>query len=459
MTAWFLERMHGFGSADAIVFDGRTYSYAELLESTAQWQEFLDEKGVRAGQVVALEGPSGIESCAGLLALVARGAIVVPMTPLPDAKRTEFHEIAEVEIAVTVGGAPGKDGKDGGDGGDGHLLRHTGRTADHELYGELRTARTPGLVLFSSGTTGRSKATVLDMTKVLGRYGEARRPLRTLGFLNLDHIGGINTLLHTLSQGGTLVTLADRTPDTVCAAVAAHRIEVLPTTPTFLNMLLISGAHREHDLSSLRLVTYGTEPMPLGVLQRLDAALPGVRLKQTYGLSELGILPTRSRDNDSLWVKLGGEGFDYRIRDGILWIRSDMAMLGYLNAPAPFDDEGYFNTQDAVETDGDYVRILGRKSEIINVAGEKVYPSEVEDVLLEMDLIADATVSGRHSHVTGQVVQATVKLTRPADPREVARRVREHCGARLQPYKVPLLVQVSQDDQHSERFKKIRSAA
>ncbi|ALO93689.1 AMP-dependent synthetase [Streptomyces hygroscopicus subsp. limoneus] len=448
MTAWFFERMHSFGDADAIVFDGRSHSYAQLLELTDRWKTFLDARQVRPGQVVALEGASSVEACAGLLALIDRGAVVVPLTPLPPAKRSEFLDIAEVEAVITVDALGGR-----------HRFEATGRTAGHDLYGRLRAARTPGLVLFSSGTTGRSKATVLDFAKVLGKYGEARKPKRTLGFLNLDHIGGINTLLHTLSQGGALVTIDDRTPDTVCAAIAAHRIQVLPTTPTFLNMLLISRAYTRHDLSTLQLITYGTEPMPLGVLQRLDTTLPGVRLKQTYGLSELGILSTRSRDNDSLWVKLGGEGFDYRIRDGILWIRSDMAMLGYLNAPAPFDEEGYFNTQDAVETDGDYVRILGRKSEIINVAGEKVYPSEVENVLLEMDIIADATVSGRHSHITGQVVQARVKLTEPADPREVARRVRTYCARRLEAYKVPLLVEVTDDDQHSDRFKKIRSAA
>lgn len=448
MTAWFFERMHSFGDADAIVFDGRSHSYAQLLRLTDRWKAFLDAQEVRPGQAVALEGASSVEACAGLLALIDRGAIVVPLTRLPPAKRSEFLDIAEVEAAITVDALGGR-----------HRFEATGRTAGHELYGRLRAARTPGLVLFSSGTTGRSKATVLDFAKVLGKYGEARKPKRTLGFLNLDHIGGINTLLHTLSQGGALATIDDRTPDTVCAAIAAHRIQVLPTTPTFLNMLLISRAYTRHDLSSLQLITYGTEPMPLGVLQRLDATLPGVRLKQTYGLSELGILSTRSRDNDSLWVKLGGEGFEYRIRDGILWIRSDMAMLGYLNAPAPFDEEGYFNTQDAVETDGDYVRILGRKSEIINVAGEKVYPSEVENVLLEMDIIADATVSGRHSHITGQVVQARVKLTEPADPREVARRVRTYCSRRLEAYKVPLLVEITDDDQHSDRFKKIRSAA
>jgi acyl-CoA synthetase (AMP-forming)/AMP-acid ligase II len=447
MTAWFFERMHGFGAADAIVHNGARLGYADLLDLTTEWDSFLDHNDVRAGQVVVLESVSGIDACAGLLALIARGAIAIPLTPLPAAKRAEFHRVAEVEKVIAI------DPRDGS-----RSYENTGRAASHELYERLRKAAVPGLVLFSSGTTGRSKATVLDFAKALARYGEVRKPKRTLGFLNLDHIGGINTLLHTLSQGGTLVTLAERTPDAVCAAIGDARVEVLPTTPTFLNMLLISGAHTRHDLSSLELITYGTEPMPLGVLRRLTAALPNVRFKQTYGLSELGILSTRSRSNDSLWVKLGGEGFDYRIRDGVLWVRSDMAMLGYLNAPAPFDDEGYFNTQDAVETDGDYVRILGRKSEIINVGGEKVYPSEVENVLLELPFVADATVSGRPSHITGQVVTATIKLTEPADPRDVTRRVRTHCGRRLEPFKVPLLIEVSDDDQHSDRFKKIRSA-
>ncbi|MEV1026093.1 long-chain fatty acid--CoA ligase [Streptomyces sp. NPDC050264] len=447
MTTWFFQRLEQFGDADAIVFDGRTHSYAHVLGLTARWGALLDTHGIRAGDVVALEGPSSVEACAGLLALIERGAIVVPMAPLPAAKRTEFLDVAEVEAVVTLGASAA-----------GHRVERTGRRAGHDLYDRLRSSATPGLVLFSSGTTGRSKATVLDMAKVLDKYREVRRAQRTLGFLNLDHIGGINTLLHTLSQGGALVTIAERTPDTVCSAIAAHHIHVLPTTPTFLNMLLISGAYESHDLSSLRLITYGTEPMPLGVLQKLHEALPEVRLKQTYGLSELGIMATKSRSDDSLWVKLGGEGFDYEIRDAILWIRSDMAMLGYLNAPAPFDEQGYFNTQDAVETDGEYVRILGRKSEIINVAGEKVYPSEVENVLLEMDIIADATVSGRSSHITGQVVQALVKLTHPADPKEVARQVRQFCSTRLESYKVPLLVEVGQDDHHSERFKKVRAA-
>lgn len=299
---------------------------------------------------------------------------------------------------------------------------------------------------------------MLDFDKVLSRYAAPASPRRILLFLNLDHIGGINTLLHTLSQGGTVITIGERTPDAVFAAIAEHRVQVLPTTPTFLNMALISGAYERYSTRTLELITYGTEPMPLRTLQRLKAALPNVRFKQTYGLSELGILPTKSKSDDTLWVKLGNAGFEHKILDGILWIRSEMAMLGYLNAPAPFDDQGFFNTQDAVESDGEYIRILGRCSEIINVGGEKVYPSEVEAALLDVPNIADATVCGQPSHVTGMVVKATITLIEPEDERSVSRRVRTYCRRRLEPFKVPAVVEVTTSAQHSGRFKKIRSA-
>jgi acyl-CoA synthetase (AMP-forming)/AMP-acid ligase II len=442
-----VDRLRRFGDADAVVFDGRTHSYADLLVEVDSWRAYLAANDVAAGQVVALEGPSSPYTCAGLLALVEAGVIAVPLTVLPSAKRAEFHDVAEVEVVITVDERGIRD------------CTHTGRATGHELYNELRETGRPGLVLFSSGTSGRSKASVMDFGKLLAKYGEPKRPQRILSFLNLDHIGGINTLFHTFSQGGAVVTVTDRAPDSVFATIADQRVEVLPTTPTFLNMVLITGALDRHATDSLRLITYGTEPMPLRTLEGLAAALPGVRLKQTYGLSELGILPTRSRSNGELWIKLGTTGFAHKIINNVLWIRSDMAMLGYLNAPAPFDDEGFFNTQDVVETDGDYVRILGRCSEIINVGGEKVYPTEVENVLMELPNIAEVTVSGRPNPVTGMVVQATVRLAEPEDERSVLRRVRQHCRGRLEPFKVPALVQVSTADQHSDRFKKVRSAA
>jgi long-chain acyl-CoA synthetase len=278
-----------------------------------------------------------------------------------------------------------------------------------------------------------------------------------LTFLLLDHIGGINTLFYVLSQGGTVVPAVDRDPWSVCRSIERHQIELLPTTPTFLKMLLISEAYLHHDCSSLRLITYGTEPMSSATLTHLHAALPKVELKQTYGLSELGILQTKSQGSGSVWLRVGGAGYETKVIDNVLWIRSESAMLGYLNWPSPFDVDGWFNTGDAVEVDGEWLRILGRKSEIINVGGEKVYPAEVENVLQEVENIRDAAVIGRANPVSGQVVLARVVLREPEPIDQVLRRIRRHCRGRLEPYKVPAVVEVRDEPFHGDRFKKMRN--
>jgi acyl-CoA synthetase (AMP-forming)/AMP-acid ligase II len=436
--------MREFATADAVVFEGHPWSYQQLLGLVDRWRLSLAQAGVQPGDVVAIDTRSLPFASAGVVALAGVGAVVVPIGPVPPAKRDEFLDVGQVEVIVELGD------------GQTPAIRRTGRRAKHELYDRLRRTGRPGVVLFSSGTTGRSKGSVLDLDKLLERYREPGRSRRTYSFLGLDHIGGLNTLLHTFSNGGAVVATSQRTPDAVFETIARDRVQVLPTTPTFLNMVLISRAYERHATDALELVTYGTEPMPQHTLSRIKAALPHVRLKQTYGLSELGILPTRSKTDDSLWLQLGERGFAHKVVDGILWVRSDMAMLGYLNAPWAFDDEGFFNTQDVVEVDGDYLRILGRRSEVINVGGEKVYPAEVEDVLLEVPNIAAATVAGQPSPVTGMVVAATLWLVRPEDARDVSRRIREYCRGRLEPHKVPAVMKLSEAPAHSERFKKIR---
>jgi len=354
-------------------------------------------------------------------------------------------EQAQVEFAVQF------------DSDDSWRLGSFERPVDHPLLVQLQKRDRPGLVLFSSGSTGESKASALDFTRLLAKFEVPRPAYCTLVFLLLDHIGGINTLLHGLCHGGTIVTTHDRSPEAVCAAIEAHRIQLLPTTPTFLRILVIADTIPRYDLSSLEIVTYGTEPMPPSTLAAARAALPWVRFKQTYGLSELGILPTQSRDPGSVWIKLGNSGFEHKIVDGVLWIRSPSAMLGYLNAPSPFDADGWFNTQDLVERDGEYIRILGRKSELINVGGEKVHPTEIENVVLQMDNVKDVTVRGQPNPVTGEVVAAKITLLVPEDPGTLKRRVRQFCHARLERYKVPAIIDVVVKDHHTERFKKSRS--
>jgi acyl-CoA synthetase (AMP-forming)/AMP-acid ligase II len=199
--------------------------------------------------------------------------------------------------------------------------------------------------------------------------------------------------------------------------------------------------------------------MPQQTLDRVSRAFPGVLLQQTYGLSELGVLRSRSRDDGSLWVRVGGDGFQTKVVNGILWIKSDYAMVGYLNAPNPFDADGWFNTEDLVEVDGDWLRILGRDSDLINVAGQKVYPAEVEQAILELDNIRDVVVHGEAHPLLGQIVVAKVATVEPEAAALLKQRIRRACAHQLAAFKLPTKVVVASEAEfYSARMKKRRQA-
>lgn len=431
---------------DAIVWQDRVFDYGWLHRQIGKWQQTLAEQEVPAGAVVALEADYSPQSMALLLALVSRGCIVAPLSGATTTAKERLLQIAQAEMHVVV------------DKVDQVHRERLPYTADHALYRQLRQAGHPGLVIFSSGSSGESKAIVHDLLPMLEKYRRPGKRFRTIAFMLYDHIGGINTMLYTLSNAGCMVVVPDRSPHGVCRAVAMHGVDLLPTSPTFLNLLLLSEAYKSYDLSSLKLITYGTEPMPESTLRRLHALLPDVELRQTYGLSEVGILRSRSRGSDSLWLKVGGKDFETRVVDGILQIKAQSAMLGYLNAPAPFTDDGWFITGDRVEVDGDYLRIFGRDSEIINVGGEKVYPIEVESVIQELEDVEEVTVYGERNPITGNIVCAQVRLGQNGvmEHRQFSAALKRYCRERMQSYKVPVKVVISDETQHSVRLKKKR---
>jgi long-chain acyl-CoA synthetase len=444
---FLLDRFRTNHARDAVVWRDQIFSYGWLADAVDRWGRSLADASVAPGTVVSLEGDFSPNAIALLLALVERGCIVVPLTSSVETKKPEFRAIAQVETIASVSAS------------DQARLEPTAAQASHELYRRLRSARHPGLVLFSSGSTGASKAAVHNFVPLLEKFTIPRHALRTLTFLLFDHIGGVNTLLYVLSNAGCIVTVSTRSPQAVCAAIEHHRVQLLPTSPTFINLLLASEAYRDHDLSSLELVTYGTEVMPESTLARFHQLFPRIRLLQTYGLSEVGILRSQSRSSDSLWVKVGGEGFETRVVDGLLQIRAQSAMLGYLNAPSPFTADGWLATGDAVEVDGEYLRIRGRQSEIINVGGEKVYPAEVESVLQGMEGVRDVTVSAEANPITGQIVAAKVRLSTRETLSAFRKRMRLFCQDRLPAFKIPQKVLIVDEETHGERFKKMRRAS
>ena len=446
MIGEFVGKLDGFRALEAMVWRGRSFLFDDILGAMEACTGEFVSCGLGAGAVVAIEAEYSPAAVAALLALLKIGAIAVPLTPSVESKKAEFCEVAGAEWIIRI------------DRDDRRTVLPTGRIARHELILRLRSEGHAGLVLFSSGSTGRSKAVLHDMELLVRKYLKPRHTYRTLAFLLFDHIGGVDTLLYNLANGSCLVTVADSTPDSVCAGIAAHRVEVLPVSPTFINLLLLSGAPQRHDLSSLKIITYGAEVMPESTLARLRETLPNAKLIQKFGATEIGTMRSQSRDSGSVWIKIGGEGYETRIVDGLLEVKAESAMIGYLNAPSPFTPDGWFKTGDAVELDGEWMRILGRKSEMINVGGEKVYPSEIEGVLQEMDGVEEVTVIGEPNAIMGMIVVAKVKLCVEETAPVFRKRMSAFCRNRLPAYKIPQKVLLMDRTLTGARFKKMRLA-
>ena len=342
---------------------------------------------------------------------------------------------------------------------DENKFKKTGIEATHPLLTDFHG---PGFVLFSSGTTGPPKAALHDFNRFLERFKGPGKALRTILFYGIDHIAGWDVTFYCLRHGGEPIYLWQRTPDEICYAVQEYSAELLPTTPTFLNMILFSRMYEKYDLSSLKVITYGSESMPQTTLEAITEVLPNVRLKQTYGLTELGTLTTQSERSDSLWVKVGGET---KVVDGVLWVKSETSMLGYLNAPSPFED-GWYCTGDRVEEQRawdtaklqpaatGYIRFLGRDSEIINVGGEKVYPAQVESCILELHGVKDVVVKGIPNALMGSTILARVYAEGDRDA--LRKRIIKHCRARIGKYKTPTRVEFVDNPMVTERYKRAR---
>jgi acyl-coenzyme A synthetase/AMP-(fatty) acid ligase len=441
---FILEGLAAQPEGAALIWRSKFYDRKWLLDRVRQDGEFLAEQGVGPGSVVVLQGDYSPRTVSLLLALIERQTILSPLLPATIARTPSVVDVVDAAVQIQVDAD-----------GEVSLVKRSPGEA-HPLVRQLREEGRPGLVLFTSGSTGLPKAVLHDFGRLLTKFHKPRPAMRTLNFLLFDHWGGLNTLLHCLANCSPIVLPELRTADYICRLMEEHRVELLPASPTFLNMLLLSKAYEGRDLSHLRLISYGSEPMPAPTLAGLRAIFPRVELRQTYGLIELGVLRAKSLSSDSLWVRVGGEGYEVRVVDGILQIKAEAAMLGYLNAPSPFTEDGYFITGDRVELNGEYMRFLGRDSELINVGGQKVFPADVESVLLECDLVKDAVVYGQKHPITGKIVCADVQLREGVDEVEARRAIKRFCSGRLDAYKVPVKIQFVTEGVHSDRLKRVR---
>ncbi|SEK00963.1 class I adenylate-forming enzyme family protein [Paraburkholderia diazotrophica] len=442
-----IELLRTFAERPAINTTSASYTYAHLADEVERQLQRLSDAGVAPGATVFLQGDYSFGGIALFLAMYQNDNIIAMNTSDNAQEIDSKRATANASFFAETGGCkiePSPAQED----------------VSAPLVSALREQRHAGLILFSSGTTGKPKAMLHDLDRLIDGYlGRRSRPLSMLLFLLFDHIGGINTLLNILSIGGGATLVDEKTPARVAALIERFKVSVLPTSPTFLNLLLLADVADQNALTSLRMITYGTEPMPESLLQSLREVLPRVKLLQTFGTSETGIVSTTSISSNSLFMKFNDASTEYKVVDGELWLRSTRQILGYLNHPSDsFTDDGWFRTGDLVEQGEDgSVRIRGRRKEVINVGGEKVFPAEVESVLLKHPWVRDCRAYGQANGITGQFVAADVVLDAQCGQQVDAalREIRAFARSNMDSYKAPVRLNAVGAIAYSARFKKL----
>lgn len=440
---YLFEKFKEFETKDAIVVDEITYSYGSLLEQIKIYKSIL-EKQIKPSSVVAILGDYSFFNIALFFALFENKNIIVPITSTISKIQDEYLSESFCEYTIkTI-----KSNLD---------IQTIEQNSSHEMIKKLKESQSSGLILFSSGSTGKPKAMIHNLDNLIETYKDKKsKAMNMLVFLMFDHIGGLNTLFNAFCMGACLIIPQNRDAKTICQLIEKYKIMVLPSSPTFLNLILISEEYKNYDLSSLRMITYGTETMPESLLLRLKQTFLKVKFLQTFGTSETGISTTSSKSSDSLFMKLDDLNCEYKIVENELWLRSKTQVLGYLNASMDsFTSDGWFKTGDLVEIIEDgYLKIIGRSKEVINVGGQKVLPAEVESVILTIDNIDDCLVYGVSNVITGQTVVCDVVLHESCE--EIKKVIRLYCKDKLESFKIPTKVNVVEKTNFSDRFKKIR---
>jgi len=443
---WIKESFDKYAGKDAVIYRDRRYSYRELLDRISDVASLLGKHRIAPGEVVAFLGDYSFDSIAAFFALADNRNVIVPIVSTGadeiSGKLKESYSDAVITFA------------------DGIVLERLDKDTPerHVLLNQLRERDHAGLILFSSGSTGKPKAMLHDLDLLMDSYrGKKEKNLNILVFLTFDHIGGIDTLLRAIATGSSVTIPESRDPIHVGGLIEKHQVDVLPASPTFLNLMLIAEVHKQFQMSSLKIIGFGAEPMPQGLLDRLIGLFPHVRFQQKFGTSETNTVRVKSKSDSSLFFRIDDPNITFRIVDGELHLKSRTQIMGYLHDSVPSFKDGWFETGDLVEVSDDgYVKIIGRNKDVINVGGAKVVPNEVESVLLEMPQIDDCIVYGAPNVITGQMVVCEVVLKESANVNEIRKNIRLYCREKLDNYKIPSKIKISDKISFGYRFKKIR---
>ncbi|MDB5799060.1 MAG: o-succinylbenzoate--CoA ligase [Paucimonas sp.] len=342
------------------------------------------------------------------------------------------------------------------------LIEAAPELAQHEAHED-----DDAIILYTGGTTGRGKGVRLSHRNVMMN---ALQLSRVMNPDEHDIYLHVSPMFHSTDLKATVVSMfggghvyhKEFSVDAVLRAVAQQRVSILSLVPTMIVRVLQEGQLSRYDLSSLRLISYGTSPIGEGTLRAAMAAFPGVGFHQCYGLTECSPLlalldaPAHRRalqDKPELLRATGRPlpGVDMRFLDedgrevargeiGEIVVRGPQVSKGYWNRPednAQAFRDGWFYTGDVGRLDEEgYLYVLDRKKEMVITGGENVYTREVENVLHQHPGVAEVAVVGVPDEKFGEALLAAIVL-RPGQPQPADAELISFCRSQLGGYKIP----------------------
>jgi acyl-CoA synthetase (AMP-forming)/AMP-acid ligase II len=475
---------------EALVDGDVRFTWAELADRAGVLARFFVAGGVRPGDRVAVQAPNTFHWVLAALGALSAGAVLVPVSTRFTAaeaadviRRTrpsalvvaeEFlgvDRLAELRAAGESGPptvlrtpVPRPSGASGPDGiGWAEIDRRAARVPTELAVARAAAVRPEQVadIVFTSGTTGRSKGAMSSHAQALG---VARAWARCAELTSADRYLVINPFFHSfgykagilacLLTGATIVPMPVFDVERALELVERERISVLPGPPTLYRSLLDSPSRARRDLSSLRLAVTGAATVPVTLIEEMRRELTFHQVLTAYGLTEAVVATMCRPDDDPVTVAhscgRAVAGMQLRIDSGDgsdtgeVLLRGPNVMLGYLDDPAAtaeaVDPEGWLHTGDVGRLDErGYLRITDRLKDMYVCGGFNVYPAEVEQALARLDRVAESAVIGVPDERLGEVGRAFV-VPRPGaaltDHEVIA-----YCRERLAGYKVPRRVQ------------------
>lgn len=423
-------------------------SYGKLHEDLSSSRIELI-KAFPTRQLFVVESTNSYSTYLKFLSLIAEGHIVF-LSPAYQFNDVDYRKMIENEMQSTFHYVPI----------DKNIWDNTSGTSSshHPLIKKQLSQNKPAFIVRTSGTSGKKFKFILHDPALFFKKHEAIETHyeKTLAFFPADSIAGIETLIEVIVNESTLFIEAGKiTPSEVARLIDHHGLDYLHVTPSFLNLMLITGAFSK-CLDSLKKIAFGSEPVSMNTIMEIKLKLPKVSFKHIYGMSEIGLLETFTNQNNPSLFTFNEKFNSTRMINDELEVQSSTQSLGYIN----YDNhEGpWFKTGDVISiSDDSAMKIVGRMDDLINMAGKKFYPSDVEDLLIKMPGVLDVVVLSEKNEIIGNVIIARFFIDSSIDEFTFRANLKNHCEEFIPPHMYPHKIILLKEPPITSRFKKSRT--